>query len=114
MKLVNDFNSFTASRNLEPVLFMAFLCPCEMGCESVKDLQHTLSQFCGCKRPRWTCRETRLLNAVCTELSGPSQTDLWRLGLVLSSCEKALFCLSEYSDCLSIVLEWRAAANELL
>lgn len=48
------------------------------------------------------------------KLLGPSQTDLWRLELVLSSSEKALFCLSECSDCLSIVLEWRAAPNELL
>lgn len=48
------------------------------------------------------------------KLLGPSQTDLWRLELVLSSSEKALFCLSDCSDCLSIVLEWRAAANELL
>lgn len=47
------------------------------------------------------------------KLLGPSQTDLWRLELVLSSSEKALFCLSECSDCLSIVLECRAAPNEL-
>lgn len=48
------------------------------------------------------------------KLSGPRQTDLWRLELVLSSSEKALFCLSKCSDCLSIVLEWRAVPNELL
>lgn len=42
------------------------------------------------------------------ETLGSSQADLWSLESILSSFEKAAFCLSECFDCLGVVLECRA------